>query len=150
MNADHPVIQALRETTRIRPADVDFLIANGQSYRGVSLPSGVKRRPLGECIPAADDFERRGLGRFVSGFALRAGERQVLRHAWVSPDDISALDPTLSAPGSVAYWGLAAHHHDRVSDITARGFRSATFNGIPLSLMPGAMKIPGLRPWRFM
>jgi hypothetical protein len=150
-DTEHPVIRALRETTKLRPADVDFIVQHGHSYRGATLPAGVKRWPLGECIVGAADFEERGFGRFVRGFTLRPGERKPIPHAWASPDDVRAYDPTLPDSRSNLYWGLPAQrHHDRLTDMSARGFRGATSAGLPVDLMRGGLKIPGLRPFRVM
>ena len=150
MSRDHPVIIALRENTKIRPADLDFIIENGQNYRGVSLPAGVRRWPLGDCVPGAQDFEDRGLGRFTTGFVLRRGTIKPIPHSWASPDDVRAYDPTLTAPQENAYWGLHAKHHSRLNAIAARTFRGTTSAGLPVDLMRGGLKIPGLRPFRVM
>ncbi|MDH3031450.1 hypothetical protein [Methylobacterium fujisawaense] len=150
MSREHPVIRALRETTRIRPADLDFIAKYGRSYTGAALPPGVRRWPLGECVPGAEGLEARGLGRFITGFVLRAGTRRPIPHSWASPDGFRALDPTLVDAKSHAYWGLADRRRGRVNDIVARAFKGTTSAGLPVDLMRGGLKIPGLRPFRVM
>ncbi|MGU3419544.1 hypothetical protein [Methylobacterium sp. D54C] len=147
MNSDHPVIVSIRENTKIRPADLDFILENGQNYRGVTLPAGVRRWPLGDCIIGAEEMASRGLGRVVTGFVLRAGTRKPIPHTWATPDHVRAFDPTLSAPQDHDYWGLPEKHRGRVNDIVARAFRGATSSGLPVELMRGGLKIPGLRPF---
>ncbi|MGE8130014.1 hypothetical protein ACQKQD_23825 [Methylobacterium sp. NPDC080182] len=149
MSRDHTVIIALRENTKIRPADLDFIIENGQNYRGVSLPAGVRRWPMGDCVLGAQDFEDRGLGRFTSGYVLRSGTRRPIPHSWASRDGTYALDPTLADAVEHAYWGLAGKHHDRLNTIAAHTFRGTTSAGIPVDLARGGFKIPGLQPFRF-
>lgn len=149
MSRDHPVIIALRETTRIRPADLDFIMEKGRPYRGVRLPSGVIRWPLGDCVPGAEEFEGRGLGRFTYGFTLRPDRPQPIAHAWVSPDGLRAYDPTLPDPQDNHYWGLPdRRHHDRVNDMLPSAFRASKSFGIPQELI-GGVGIPGLRPFVF-
>lgn len=135
----HPVIRALRETTRIRPADLDFIVENGRAYHGTPLPDGVERWPRGECIAGAEALSECGFGRFVYGFALRSGDRQPIPHAWCSEDGFYALDPTLPDPRSNLYWGLERSHRHRVSEIAVRTFRAATTAGIPVDLLRGGL-----------
>lgn len=149
MSRDHPVIVALRETTRLRPADIDFIVEHGQNYRGVSLPGGVRRFPLGECIPGADEFEARGLGRFVYGFALRPGTRRPIPHAWVSSDGATALDPTLPDPTGNTYWGASGRFYERVQAMIARGFEGVTSAGVPVNLVPGTLARSIMPKWQF-
>ncbi|XYD07080.1 hypothetical protein R1A27_18160 [Methylobacterium sp. NMS12] len=149
MNSDHPVILALREHTRIRPADLDFLIEHGRSYRGTSLPPGVRRWPLGECQIGAQVMADLGLGELVVGFVLRPGERRPFDHHWCSPDGSRAYDPTLQDPRENEYVGLHHHHRDRISSIAARVFQGAMHAGVPVDLMHGGLAIPGLQPFRF-
>lgn len=137
MSRDHPVIIALRDTTKLRPSQIEFIVENGHAYRGTPLPAGVKRWPVGSCIPGAQDFEDRGVGRFVSGFVLRPGTRTPIHHAWVTPDGNRALDPTLPDPRDNLYWGLAGRHHERLAAMIAKGFRGVTSGGVPADLVPG-------------
>lgn len=147
MSRDHPVIIALLENNNIRPADLDFIIENGQNYRGISLPAGVRRWPMGDCVLGAQDFEDRGLGRFTTGFVLRSSTLKPIPHSWASRDGTYALDPTLADAAGHAYWGLAGKHHDRLNTIAARTFRGTTSAGLPVDLMRGGFKIAGLRPF---
>lgn len=147
MSNDHPVILALREHTRIRPADLDFIAEHGHNYRGAPPPTGVRRWPLGDCVIGADEMAARGLGRFITGFVLRAGTRKPIPHSWATPDGTRAFDPTLSAPQDHSYWGLSERHRSRIPDIVAHAFRGTTSAGIPVDLARGGLKIPGLRPF---
>lgn len=149
MTHNHPIIIALRKNTKIRPADLDFIIENGQSYQGTALPSSVKRLPLGECLYGAEDMVGRGLGKLVVGFALRPGERQPFQHFWCSPGDNLAYDPTLQDPRLNEYIGLHSRHRDKISIIVARAFRGAMHAGVPVDLMHRGLTIPGLQPFRF-
>lgn len=149
MNRDHPVIVALRKNTKIRPADLDFLVEHGRNYIGTALPPGVKRWPLGECQVGAEEMADRGLGRFISGFVLRVGTRKPLAHSWATPDGVRAYDPTLANARSHDYLGLAEQHRGRVTDIAAHAFAGTTSAGLPVDLMRGGLKIPGLRPFVF-
>lgn len=150
MNRDHPVIVALRETTKIRPADLDFLIEKGRPYRGVRLPSGVLRWPLGDCVPGAEEFEDRGLGRFTYGFCLRPDKRRPFPHAWVSRDGFRAVDPTLPDSDDCQYWGMPdRQHHDRINDMLPSTYRGSKSFGIPLDVIGGGVGVPGLRPFVF-
>lgn len=133
----HPVIRALRETTRIKPADLDFIVEHGSAYHGTPLPEGVNRWPLGECIAGAEALSECGFGRFIYGFAMRSGDRQPFPHAWVTEDDFYALDPTLPDPRGNSYWGLDRSHRHRVSEIAVRIFRTATSGGVPVDLLRG-------------
>lgn len=151
----HPVIRALRETTRIRPADLDFIMEHGRAYQGTPLPDGVERWPRGECIAGAEALAECGFGSFVYGFCLRSGERKPIPHGWASEDGFYAIDPTLPDPRLNSYWGLDRSHRRRVSEIAVRTFRTATTGGIPYELLRGGLvrdAFPAVRmkPFRLM
>ena len=72
--------------------DIAYLQEHGRAYRGVVLPSGIKRRPEGTCFETASDLEDLGEGRPVRGFALRPRSSKPLAHAWITANGRDAVD----------------------------------------------------------
>lgn len=111
----HPVLAALEREGKLSDDDLQFLLDNGRSYRGVRLPSGIARRRPGACFDVADEIEAEGGGRYIRGFALRPGGRLALAHAWNSRDGSTAIDASWTREPDCSYWGLPRKHERRAA-----------------------------------
>ncbi len=116
----HPVLDALAREKTVSARDLDFLAEHGRSYRGVSLPAHIRRRPIGTCLDTADELEDAGHGRFVRGFALLPDDYRAQMHAWNSRDGRTAIDAVWPSPHRCHYWGLDRRHEVRLSGMVKR------------------------------
>ena len=122
MSRTHPVIRALMATRIVSERDLDFLLDKGRAYVGAPLPSGIRQRAPGRCFEVAEDLEADGYGTFVRGFALRPGSSEPMKHAWVSRDGRTVIDPSWTRQTECSYFGVPGLHYEaRLRAMTQKG-----------------------------
>lgn len=130
----HPVLDALRASGKISSDDIEYLQEHGRAYRGVALPAGIKRRPVGSCFETASDLEDLGEGRRVRGFALRPGSSKPLAHAWITTNGRDAVDAVWTWTQDCEYWGIPGHGHEARLRKMSRPFVNHPLFGLCLNL----------------
>src|SRR4051812_26506893 len=83
-----------------------IVLEHGAPFRGVDRPRGIRLGPIKNCYRNSYLAASRNGMLYVEGFAM-VEDRPPFHHAWISPEGITAIDPTLRRPPSrVRFFGI--------------------------------------------
>jgi hypothetical protein len=120
---DHPVAQLLKQVEQLRrfaattPSEGPFanytgitiqphVIEHGRPFAGIKRPKGYRRRAAKQCFQNAALLAIEGRGTYVEGYAAPLAGNLIIEHAWVTVDNIHAVDVTWVNPERAAYFGV--------------------------------------------
>lgn len=86
----------------------EFVVRKGKEYVGRPLPAKFPKMPAKYCFHNAAQLVRRRRNlRYCEGFITNDGMPLTIHHAWVLDADDGVVDPTVEAPETWEYMGVA-------------------------------------------
>jgi hypothetical protein len=84
-----------------------YVIQHGRSFIGIKRPKGYRRRTAKQCFHNAAMLAIEGRGTYVQGYAAREhGVQLPIEHAWITVDNVHAIDVTWPDSEQAAYFGV--------------------------------------------
>jgi len=86
----------------------EFVVRKGKVYEGRPLPAKYPKMAAKHCFYNAGQLVRRRRNlRYCEGFITHDGLPLTIHHAWVIDDEDGVIDPTVEAPETWEYMGVA-------------------------------------------
>jgi hypothetical protein len=98
-----------------------YVIEHGRPFVAIKRPKGYRPRAKRQCFHNAMMLAIEGRGTYVEGYAASYCGNFITEHAWVTLDNIHAIDVTWPDPEQAAYFGVPIPDKKVVAKLFLRG-----------------------------
>ena len=100
----------------------------GRTFIGIARPKGYRQMKQKQCFGNAAKLALHNRGIYVEGFVLTPGSWPI-HHAWLTLDEVHAIDVTLKDAPACHYLGIPFSHEVLCEWYIRRGCRSSLLHG---------------------